>query len=50
MRNLIDKLRPGRTFLMLCFLLVFSCSKDKEEGNGDATKLTLTINKLIYHN
>ena len=47
MRNLIDKLRPGRTFLMLCFLLVFSCSKDKEEGNGDATKLTLTITKPI---
>ena len=43
MRNLIDKLRPGRTFLMLCFLLVFSCSKDKEEGNGDTTKYTLTI-------
>ena len=32
---------------MLGFLLVFSCSKDKKEGNGngDATKYTLSITK-----
>ena len=53
-----NRLRPGKTFLvMLCFLLVCSCSKDKEEGNGkggdgngddgngDPTKYTLTIDK-----
>ena len=46
----MKKLNENRAFLgMLCFLLVFSCSKDKKEGNGngngDATKVTLTITK-----
>ena len=44
----IKKLNENKTFLaMLGFLLVFNCSKDKEEGNGngDATKYTLSITK-----
>ena len=42
----MKKLNENRAFLaMLGFLLVFSCSKDKKEGNGDATKYTLTITK-----
>ena len=35
----MKKLNENRAFLaMLGFLFVFSCSKDKKEGNGDATK------------
>ena len=49
MRNLIDKLRPGRTFLAstLGLLLVFSCSKDNSKDNGTPTviKHALTITK-----
>ena len=42
----MKKLNENRAFLaMLGFLLVFSCSKDKKEGNGDATKYTLSITK-----
>ena len=42
----MKNLNENRAFLaMLGFLLVFSCSKDKEEGNGDATKHTLSITK-----
>ena len=42
----IKKLNENKAFLaMLCFLFVFSCSKDKKEGNGDTTKYTLTITK-----
>ena len=46
----MKKLNENRAFLaMLGFLLVFSCSKDKKEGNGngngDVTKYTLTITK-----
>ena len=48
----MKNLNENRAFLgMLCFLLVFSCSKEKEEGNGngdgngDATKYTLGITK-----
>ena len=40
-------MKTGHSFGMLGFLLVFSCSKDKKEGNGngDVTKYTLTITK-----
>ena len=42
----MKNLKENRAFLaMLCFLFVFSCSKDKKEGNGDATKYTLSITK-----
>ena len=55
----MKKLNENRAFLaMLCFLFVFSCSKDKKEGNGDgkedptkddptptAIKYTLAITK-----
>ena len=42
----MKNLNENRAFLaMLGFLFVFSCSKDKEEGNGDTTKYTLTITK-----
>ena len=55
----MKKLNENKTFLaMLCFLFVFSCSKDKKEGNGDgkedptkddptptAIKYTLAITK-----
>ena len=42
----MKNLNENRAFLaMLGFLFVFSCSKDKEEGNGDATKHTLSITK-----
>ena len=42
----MKNLNENRAFLaMLGFLLVFSCSKDKEEGNGDATKHALSITK-----
>ena len=48
----MKKLNEHRAFLwMLGFLLVFSCSKDKKEGNGngdgngDVTKYTLSITK-----
>ena len=44
--NSMKKLNENKAFLaMLGFLLVFSCSKDKKEGNGDVTKYTLTITK-----
>ena len=49
MKHLIDKLKPGRTFLasMLGLLLVFSCSKDNSKDNGTPTiiKHTLAITK-----